>query len=122
MKLLTWLLKKKQKVVYENKNKNFFFALIKIKMSEYYKSSVGSSGCGYATLGSYNMGGGGSMAPVPVSAAATGQVVVPQYGSAGYNTLTHNVPNRSCNGKFNIQNAYPSSEGNCVNFVTRSCS
>ncbi len=91
-------------------------------MSEYYKSSVGSAACGYATLGSYNMGGGGSMAPVPVTASASGQVVVPQYGAAGYNTLTHNVQGRSCNGHFNIQTAYPSADGNCVNFVARTCS
>ena len=89
-------------------------------MSEYYKSAVGSSGCAYATLGSYNVGGGGAMAPVPATASATAQVV-PQWGAPGYNTLTHNVPNRSCNGHFNIQNAYGSGDGNCVSFVTRSC-
>jgi len=91
-------------------------------MSEYYKSSVGSASCGYATLSSYNMGGGGAIAPVPVTASSNGQIVVPQYGSAGYNTLTHNVKTPSCNGHFSIQNAYPNAEGNCVSFVSRTCS
>lgn len=90
-------------------------------MSEYYKSSVGSASCGYATLGAYNMGAGGPLAPVPATTNASGQIVVPQYGASGYNTLTHNVKVPSCSGHFNIQNAYPNAEGNCVSFVARSC-
>lgn len=91
-------------------------------MSEYNNSQVGSRGCSYASLGRYNQGT--VMAPVPVSSSPGGNmVVVPSYGSNGYPSLTHGAKEQSCSGFFKVKDAYPNSDGNCVqNYMSRSCS
>lgn len=83
------------------------------------------NGCGYTTLGSYNSGAGaGAMAPVPASAVAGGNlVVVPAFGGIAYDTLNHGQKgNRSCNGYFNVQGAYPNANGSCTQYMNRNCS
>ncbi len=84
-------------------------------MSEYNNSTVGAA-CSYATLSHYNNSAGlGGGPPVPDrTRGVSGAYVVPSYGLGhGYNALTHGQKMGSCNGFFNITNAYGKNANNC---------
>ena len=80
-----------------------------------FKGGYTGGGCGpYATLGTYNTGGGfnGIRPPVPVT-SVSGYYVVPGYSAPGYQTLSHGTPS-GCGGPyFNIGKAYGYGAANC---------
>tara|TARA_Y100000389_G_C17215478_1_gene390652 strand:+ start:310 stop:606 length:297 start_codon:yes stop_codon:yes gene_type:complete len=83
---------------------------------EYNNSSVGSA-CSYATLAHYN-NSGHMKVPVPQrTSGVSGAYVVPSYGVGShvntYAALTHGNKTGSCNGFFNITNAYGQGANNC---------
>lgn len=114
-----------------------------MSIREYSRPIVGSSGCLYTTLGTYNQGyyGRGIAAPVPSTAASMEIVTVPAYNAPGYDTLTANrlytYPYTfgsgmscsdggcgvagNCTGYFGIRSAYPSYPSNCSKFTSRLC-
>ena len=92
-------------------------------MSREYSGSS-SNASAYSTLGSYNSSCYGSnvMAPVPSQAPSMAIQIVPNYSSAGYDTLTHGNAESCGNGFFNLSNAYPAaSAGKCTSFAARLC-
>ena len=80
-----------------------------------YSSNVTVNGpaCSYSTLGNYNGSSRGTMGhPTVPATTVSGSYIVPDYGTIGYNALTHgDVP--SCVGYFNITNAYGKNAASC---------
>ena len=75
-----------------------------------------STTAGYSKLGCY-YGSTGTMAPIKTTANA---MVVPNWSSIGYDTLTRGVTNQSM--YFNINDAYGAGASGCnQSFTTRMC-
>ncbi len=90
---------------------------------EYSGSEVQGPGCNYANLCSYNSAyTRGVMPPVPSNASGPLQYLIPTYGMPGYQTLTHGGVGPSCNGYFNINQAYGPAGDQCGRFSTQLCS
>ena len=81
--------------------------------SEYTKPTVGATSCNYVTLKTYNDRPG--LAPDTSSGFVPGSMVpvFPNFGTAGYDTLSHGQKNGSCSGYFGISAAYGSGANNC---------
>lgn len=92
-----------------------------------YSGLIPSGGaCSYTKLSAYNTSFPyGSMAPVPATQVlANTRIVVPAFGSFGYNSLTHGVSS-SCGPYFNRNDAYPGmdAKGQCTatKYISRAC-
>jgi hypothetical protein len=84
--------------------------------SRQYSEDCHSSGCSYASLTNYNAS---HKMGVPRPSQVTGSYMVPVYGTAGYDTLSHGSKAPSCSGYFHINNAYKS---DCTTqFVRKLC-
>ena len=85
---------------------------------------VSGPSCSYVSLSNYNgvqrNARSVGMPHVPAS-TVSGFYVVPQYGTIGYNALTHG-DSPSCAGYFDITNAYGKGAENCsTEFKQRMC-
>jgi hypothetical protein len=80
-----------------------------------YKSS-----CNYAELGNYN-----NLPPQNNAMAvrsSNSAYIVPSFGSIpGYNALTHNQSAPSCDGYFDLKQAYPASGRCATRYVQSMC-
>jgi hypothetical protein len=79
-------------------------------MSSEYNNSPSAS-CNYKSLGNYS-GNGSTMAALQPKIGQN-KIVIPSYGSIGYNTLNHGKEVSNCSGYFGIGDAYGSGAGNC---------
>lgn len=59
--------------------------------------------------------------PIPSGTPSWKNVIVPVWGSIGYDALTHG-DRCTCGGHFTIENAYPNYKNNCTKFTKRLCS
>lgn len=93
--------------------------------SEYSASPVGANGCSYSTLNNYsaNYFGRGAVNAAPMLAQTRSNeiVLVPGFGASGYNVLNNGVQGASCNGYYDIQNAYPQYPNACGAFSSSLC-
>jgi len=72
-----------------------------------------ASSCSYTNLSNYNVKSPGTLGtPAVPPSVVSGYYVVPQYGSIGYDALTHGT-GPSCTGYFNITDGYGPNAGNC---------
>lgn len=78
----------------------------------------------YKQLNTYNTNVQGTVFVNDKKAFSTLQLV-PMWQSLGYNALTHNAPNQSCNGHFNVDWAYGRNgsvgAGSCGVILPRTC-
>lgn len=77
------------------------------------EKSCGNYNNGYSTLACYNAGD-----KKLIPGQTGGMFIVPQYGSIGYNALTHGVKNGS-GGYFKIDDAYHTNKGKCETTYAR---
>lgn len=83
----------------------------------------------YTNLANYNTSypyGGGAMAPVPATQTMANQrIIIPQYGSLGYQSLTHGAGVNPNGVYFTRSGAYPGmdEQGNCTatQYISRVC-
>lgn len=89
--------------------------------TEYMGASVNAGGCTYASLQNYNQGyyGRSILAPVPATTSSMETVVVPSFGSPGYNVMSGTGP--VCAGYPSIVGAYPNYPAGCSQFTSRLC-
>lgn len=93
--------------------------------NEFSKPSVGSNGCAYATLNSYNhnyFGRGiatANAAPRASQARSNEVVVIPSYGGPGYQQFSQKNP--SCSGYNDLDQAYPNYPSSCGLFSSSLC-
>lgn len=74
--------------------------------------TVNGSSCSYTSLSNYNSSAPGTLgSPAVKRSSVSGSYVVPNYSAIGYDALTHNNAPPSCNGYFNISNAYGADAG-----------
>ena len=85
--------------------------------------TVHGASCSYANLSNYNSSSDGTLSsPAFRAGVSSGHYLVPQYGAVGYQTLTHDSVDPTCNGYFNIQNAYGADADNCnTQFASSDC-
>ena len=75
--------------------------------------------CGYASLANYNSSGPKGLRR---NTGLSGAMIVPSYTSIGYDALTAKKGQYSCNGFFNIQNAYGANSNSCnQRYLSKSC-
>jgi hypothetical protein len=83
----------------------------------------------YTNLANYNASypyGGGAMAPVPATQTlANSRILIPAYGSMGYNSLTHGTGANYNGVYFTRSQAYPgmNAQGQCTatQYIARGC-
>jgi hypothetical protein len=87
---------------------------------EYNKSTVSGNGCSYNNLNGYNRNyfGRGS-APIVSQAMSSNVLVIPSYGSSGFDVAQRRPP--SCSGYYNINSAYPNYPNTCGSFSSSMC-
>ena len=91
---------------------------------EYNRPTVTSSGCSYATLDSYNQnyfGRGAVGAPTLAQTRSAEVIVIPSYGSIGYNVLQPSNQQPSCSGYNSMMSAYPNFPDTCGQFSSQLC-
>lgn len=84
--------------------------------------SVNAPSCSYASLSNYNgYSRRGIGRPQVIPTTVVGSNIVPNYGTIGYNALTHGS-SPSCAGYFDIQSAYGKTANKCnTQYVNRLC-
>jgi len=86
--------------------------------------TVNGTSCDYVSLANYNSSSAGTLGnPTYMHATdVVGHYVVPNYGSIGYNALSHGNTTPSCSGYFNITSAYGANAGDCnTQYINSSC-
>lgn len=77
--------------------------------------TVHGASCSYTNLSNYNSSSDANLnSPAFRASSTTSHYVIPQYGSVGYTTLTHDKIDPSCVGYFNIQSAYGPNAEDCT--------
>lgn len=87
------------------------------------KSSYVNSVPLYAELGAYNQRPLGTIRrPIVMNSTVQDINLIPEFGSCGYNALSHGRPNSTMtDGYFNLCNAYPNCGDSCTKYVRQMC-
>ena len=86
-------------------------------------NTVNGASCSYTNLANYNASAPGTLGTPAIPASTViGYQIVPQYSAIGYDALTHGGVSPSCNGYFNVTNAYFPGAENCnTQYYNRPC-
>lgn len=87
-----------------------------VPSGDYVNYTSGGGSCSYNTLGNYT--DGYSMNVAPQGKIVSGHYIVPTWDPISYDSLTGSVP--TCNGYYDIKNAYGKGAGNCQPTFLRS--